>query len=117
MSTMTTSGFPSISLTASFVSRGTCSTVVGIAEYPARAMSNRSDTRDEMRTGFRFMCATSPAVLHVGQMDPKKLAVIYTFSRVAANAFLAGGKKKRTGTADRLLENRRESDYSEKDSG
>jgi hypothetical protein len=43
------------------------------------------------------MSATSPAVLHVGQMDPKKLAVIYTFSRVAANAFLAGEKKKADG--------------------
>jgi hypothetical protein len=63
------------------------------------------------------MSATSPAVLHVGQMDPKKLAVIYTFSRVAANAFLAGGKKKRQGAADRLLENRIESDYPEEDSG
>jgi hypothetical protein len=63
------------------------------------------------------MSATSPAVLHVGQMNPKKLAVIYTFSRVAANAFLAGGKNKRPGTADRLLENRIESDYPEEDSG
>jgi len=45
------------------------------------------------------MSATSPAVLHAGQMDPKKLAVIYTFSRAAANAFLAGGRKKRQGTA------------------
>jgi hypothetical protein len=50
-------------------------------------------------------------------MNPKKLAVIYTFSRVAANAFLAGGKNKRPGTADRLLENRIESDYPEEDSG
>jgi hypothetical protein len=39
------------------------------------------------------MSVTSPAGLHVGQMDPKKLAVIYTFFRVAANAFLAGGRK------------------------
>jgi hypothetical protein len=45
------------------------------------------------------MSATSPVVLLAGQMDPKKLAAIYTFSRVAANAFLAGGKKKRPGTA------------------
>jgi hypothetical protein len=44
------------------------------------------------------MSATSPAVLLVGQMDPKKLAVIYTFSRVAANAFLTDGRKKRKGT-------------------
>jgi hypothetical protein len=49
--------------------------------------------------GLRFMSATSPVVLHAGQMDPKKLAVIYTFSRVAANAFLTGGRKKRPGTA------------------
>jgi hypothetical protein len=62
------------------------------------------------------MSATSTAVLLAGQMDPKKLAVIYTFSRVAANAFLAGGNKKRQGAADRLLENRKESDYSERDS-
>jgi hypothetical protein len=45
------------------------------------------------------MSATSPVVLHAGQMNPKKLAVIYTFSRVAANAFLTGGRKKRPGTA------------------
>ena len=95
---MTTSGFPSISLTASFVKRGTCSTVVGIAGYPARAMSRRSATRDEMTMDLRFMSSTSPAVLHAGQMDPKKLPLTYTFSGVAANAFLTGGRKKRPGS-------------------
>jgi hypothetical protein len=52
------------------------------------------------------MSATSPAVLHAGQMDPIKLSVIYTFSRVAANAFLSAGHKNSAPALTGALESR-----------
>jgi hypothetical protein len=52
------------------------------------------------------MSATSPVVLHAGQMDPKKLSVIYTFSREAASGFLSAGHENSAPALTGALESR-----------